>query len=108
MRIESLYFWQIVAGLSVGTFFIRSFLIFLSSHIRINNRSKEILTFIPAAILPALIAPLVFFHKGQVEALHGKERLFVLILATGVSYFAKNMLITIGFGLTLLYFITQS
>jgi branched-subunit amino acid transport protein len=69
---------------------------------------KEVLSFIPAAILPAMIAPMVFFHQGEVVFLAGKERLAVLILATLVCYYTKNMLITIGFGLALLYLLTQN
>jgi len=101
--ISNKYFWLCTFGLSLSTILIRSSFIFLSNKINISARTKEIFTFIPAAILPAMIAPLVFFHKGQVENLFEKERFVVLIIATIICYFTKSMFITIIFGLSLLY-----
>jgi branched-subunit amino acid transport protein len=105
--IPNLYFWQISLMLAVGTFTIRGLIIFMSARIKISTRVKEILTFIPAAILPAMVSPMVFFHQGEVMWLANKERMIVLIFASIVCYFTKNMLITIGFGLSLLYVLTQ-
>ncbi len=107
MPIETFYFWKIIAALSIGTFAIRSSIIFLSAKIKISDRAKEIFSFIPAAILPALITPLVFFHQGTVDLFLGKERMIVLMLATVVCYFTKSMLVTICFGLITLYAITS-
>ncbi len=105
--IESKYFWTITALLSIGTITIRFLFIALSAKIKISIRTQEIFSFIPAAILPALIAPMAFYHSGQVAWLLGKERFFILALATIVCYFTKNMLATIGFGLACLYVITN-
>lgn len=104
--IQSEYFWFNVIALSLGTFVIRASLILLSSKLKISNRAKEIFTFIPAAILPALVAPMVYFHKGQVDWVLGKERLLVLILATLFCYYTKSMVVTITVGLSLLYALT--
>ena len=106
MKIDSNYFLNIVLALAVGTIFIRGSIIFLSSKIEISNRAKQILSFIPAAILPALIAPLVFFHQGKVPLLLGKERLVVLTLSAVVCYLTRNTLLTILFGLISLYLVT--
>lgn len=105
--IESVYFWTATVCLGIGTYIIRGLFIFLSSKIKISERIKEILSFIPAAILPAMIAPMVFYHQGQVEALMHKERLVILILAVVFCYFVRNMLLTLGFGLGLLFIFTQ-
>lgn len=105
--IESNYFWTVTALLSVGTITIRFLFIALSSKIKISARTQEIFSFIPAAILPALIAPMAFYQKGQVAWLMGKERFFILALATVVCYFTKNMLATIAFGLACLYVIAN-
>ncbi len=101
--IDSAFFWQNTLLLALGTFTIRSFIIFISARIKISERFKEILSFIPSAILPAMIAPMVFFHNGENTFLGGHERLFVIILATVVCYYFKNMLVTIIFGLSLLF-----
>ncbi len=105
--IQPNYFWINIFAIAVGTLLIRGSLVALSSKIIINDRTKEVFSFIPAAILPAFIAPAVFFHSGKVDWLFGKERLAILILATGVCYFVRNTLATIVFGLAALYFLTN-
>jgi len=101
------YFWTIILFLSLATFTIRFSIISISGKIKITDRMKEIFSFIPAAILPALITPIVFLHQGQASTLLYKERFFILVLSALVCYLSKSMFVTILFGLSLLYFCTQ-
>jgi branched-subunit amino acid transport protein len=105
--IDSLYFWTVVLFLSLGTISIRSSFVIASSKFTLSNETKKLFSYIPAAILPAIITPMVVFHQGSIEALYGKERFFILILATLVSYVTKSMITTVGFGLIALYVLTQ-
>ncbi len=105
--IESTYFWLIVFFISLGTLSIRFSFIALSSKMKINKDLEKIFSFIPAAILPALFTPMVFFHKGTVDQVLGMERMVILIFAIIVSYKTKSMVATILFGLLSLYAITQ-
>jgi branched-subunit amino acid transport protein len=105
--IDTRYFWVNIFAIATGTLMIRGSLIALANQIRISERSKQIFSFIPAALLPAFIAPAVYFHQGKVDWLYGKERLFIVILATGVCYFTRNTLATIVFGLAALYLLTN-
>lgn len=102
--IPSNYFWLNIFFLSIGTIAIRFSFIAFSSRLKISDRLKDIFSFIPSAILPALIAPGVFFHKGSVAIVQGKERFVILILATIVCYLTRSTLATIAFGLVALYF----
>ncbi len=104
--IETGYFWFNILLLALGTIAIRFSLIAMSSRVRISERVKELFSFIPAAILPAFVAPAVFFHQGQVQTLWGKERLAILIFATAIAYFSRSTLATIAFGLVALYLVT--
>lgn len=101
------YFWLNIVLLAVGTLAIRSSIILASTRVKISPRVKEIFSYIPAAVLPALAAPMVFFHNGVVNGLFNKERLVILLLATVVAFVTKKMTITLVFGLVLLYFLTQ-
>ena len=105
--IESSYFWLIFVCLMVGTFTIRVSLIAASSRVKISERAKELFAFIPAAILPAFIAPFAFFHEGQAAWAQGKERFLVLLLSTVVCMWSRSTVVTICFGLSALYVITQ-
>ena len=104
------FFWKVVSLLALGTFVIRFSVIgFLSrgERVGISDRVREGFSFIPAAILPALIAPGVFFHQGHVASLLGKERLVALLASTGVAFYYRKTLPTIGFGLLFLYALTR-
>jgi len=105
--IETSYFWMNVGLLAMGTIGIRMSLIAVSAKVKISDRTKEIFSYIPAAILPAFVAPAAFFHEGQVSWLAGKERMAVMILATAVSYYSRSTLATILFGLITLYLLTS-
>ncbi len=105
--IDKNYFLLNVAGLVIGTVFIRGFFIALSSKMNISIKVKELFTFIPAAIFPALIMPATFFHQGAVEVLGGKERFCVLMLAAVACFFIRSTLFVIGFGLALLFMISK-
>lgn len=107
--IEASYFWTVVIFLSIGTLAIRGSIIAVSSagKFAISDRMRELFTFIPAAIIPAIVVPMVFFHNGKVEWLGQRERLWVLIMATVVCHFTRHMVATVGFGLIALYLLTQ-
>ncbi len=102
--IDKNYFLTNVLLLAIGTIFIRGFFIALSSKLNITPKVRELFTFIPAAIFPALIMPATFFHQGAVEWLGNKERFVVLLVSALACFFIRNTLFVICFGLCLLYF----
>lgn len=101
--INTTSFWISIISIAVGTLVIRSSLILMSSKLKISKKVELIFSYIPAAVLPALLMPMVFFHKGEVELLLSKERLVVLLFATLVCFYTKSMLVTVAFGLISLY-----
>lgn len=105
--IEGNYFLLVVILLTIGTIAIRGFFIALSGKMKISAKVKDLFTYIPSAILPALAVPATFFHQGQVEWLAGKERFLILIVASIACYFYRNTLFVVGLGLVLLYVVTS-
>jgi branched-subunit amino acid transport protein len=101
------YFLLNVIALTIGTIAIRGSFIALSGKMHISAKVKDLFTYIPAAILPALVIPATFFHLGQVEWLAGKERFIILLLVTIAVYFYRNTLFVIVLGLFLLYAATN-
>lgn len=97
------YFWTNILALGVVTFVIRASFIALSSRIEINDRLREIFSFIPASVLPAFIAPAVYFHQGHIQLFEGKERLVVITLSGIICFMFRNTFVTITFGIILLY-----
>lgn len=97
------YFWMTIIPIGIGTFFIRASVIYLSSRITISKRAKEIFSFIPAAILPALVAPMVFFYRGENQTFFYKERVLALLVAIIICLKSKNIFVTIILGLLSLF-----
>lgn len=105
--IQAYYLWTNILLLAIGTLLIRSSILLFSSKIVISDRLKEIFSFIPCAVLPALAVPMVFYYPGQIQWLMNKERLAILLLSTVVAYFSKKMTTTLIFGLIALYLLSQ-
>ncbi len=105
--IDGNYFLLNVFLLVIGTIAIRGSFIAVSGKMKISDKTREIFTYIPAAILPAFIVPATFFHQGRISEVFGKERFLILVLAGIVFYFVRSTLLNIGLGLGLLYLITQ-
>lgn len=100
------YFWTNVFFLMIGTIGIRISIIAVSGRIQINERWREIFSYIPAAILPAFVAPAVVLHHGHVNWVFGKERLLILVAASLICFLTRSTLATIAFGLVMLYLIS--
>lgn len=105
--IDSHYFWICVALLAIGTIAIRGSIIALADKVKIPERSRELFSYIPAAILPAIVTPMVLLHQGHVEWLGYKERSVALALSTFAFFFSRNMVFTVLFGLLCLHAITH-
>lgn len=98
--IQDGYFYSIVALLTIGTVFIRGSFIAFSGKMNLTAKTKDLFTYIPAAILPALILP-ASFHQPT------SDRFLVLLVAIFAGFFVRNTLFIISLGLALLYFITH-
>lgn len=99
------YLWQTIIPLGLGTLLIRCSFLFFGNRIKISPLIRELFTYIPAAVLPALTLPMVYFHEGIVSSLYGQERLVAFIVGVIVCIISRNILVTITFGLLALYFL---
>lgn len=104
--IDSTYFITNVILLMLGTIAIRGSFIAISGKMKISHKVKDLFTYIPAAILPALILPGTFYHQGAVEWLNGKERFVVMLVCLVVCSFIRHTLFCICLGLGLLYLVS--
>lgn len=103
--INERYFVLNVLLLATGTFAIRGAFIAVSGRVRISPRVRDLFSYIPAAIFPALVLPATFYHKGHAALLAGKERFVTLLVVIVFAFWVRNTLAVILFGLGLLYVI---
>ena len=74
-------------------------MIFLLKKDVLNDNAKKILSFVPAAIFPAIIFPPIFLDDTGSVDLENNPKILAAIFAIIVGYFSKNIISTIFAGL---------
>ena len=70
-----------------------------------NKRTKIILSYVPSAIFPAIIFPLIFLDDFGNLDLENNPKIMAAILAIIAGYLSKNIIITIFIGMTSYWFL---
>ncbi len=100
-------FWIITLVVGLGNFALRAIFVYAMERIPITGTLRTILSYIPAAVLAALVAPAIILHQGNLtlplDWLSGNERTIAALAALLVSFWKRNMLLTIVTGMGILY-----
>ena len=64
-----------------------------------NDRIREVLSYVPSAIFPAIIFPAIFLDNNGSILIEDNPKILAAIIATVVGVFTKNILATIFSGL---------
>ena len=64
-----------------------------------NNRIREVLSYVPSAIFPAIIFPAIFLDNSGSIQLEENPKILAAIIAMGVGIFSRNIIATIFAGL---------
>ena len=91
--------WSLIFYAGIITFITRFSMIFLLKKDILNDRAKKILSFVPAAIFPAIIFPPIFLDSTGALDLDSNPKILAAILAIIIGYFSKSVLATIFSGL---------
>lgn len=95
--------WTVIVGLMILTGLIRYSFLGLFREREFPPRVKTALSFVPATVLPALVAPLVVFApKAEPlapDTLAEPHRLLAALAALGVGMITRNMLAAIAAGM---------
>ena len=65
-----------------------------------NDRIREILSYVPSAIFPAIIFPAIFLDNSGDFQLENNPKIMAAIIAMIVGIISKNIIATIFSGLT--------
>ena len=91
--------WALITYCGLITFFTRFLMIALLKKEMFNDRIREVLSFVPSAIFPAIIFPAIFLDNSGSFDLTDNPKILAAIVATGVGIFSRNILATIFSGL---------
>ena len=80
-------------------------MIFLLNKDILNDKAKRILSFVPAAIFPAIIFPPIFLDSEGYLDLENNSQIPAAIFAIIVWYLSRNILATIFAGLISYWFL---
>ena len=97
--------WSLIIYAGIITFVTRFSMIFLLKKDILNNKAKKILSFVPAAIFPAIIFPPIFLDNAGTLYLDSNPKILAAIFAIIVGFFSKNIIATIFAGLTSYWFL---
>ena len=64
-----------------------------------NDRIREVLSYVPSAIFPAIIFPAIFLDNSGSIQLEENPKILAAIIAMGVGIFSRNIIATIFAGL---------
>jgi len=70
-----------------------------------NDRIREVLSYVPSAIFPAIIFPAVFLNNSGVLDIENNPKVIAAITATIISILSRNILATIFSGLISYWFL---
>ena len=90
----------LIGGMALLTFLLRYGLIGMSGRIKLSSSVIQMLRYVPPAVLTALVAPAVLMPSGDRLMLsYTNARLVGAITAILVSYWTRNLLLTIVLGM---------
>ena len=97
--------WSLIIYAGIITFVTRFSMIFFLRKDILNDKAKKILSFVPAAIFPAIIFPPIFLDDNGTVDLENNPKILAAIFAIIVGYFSKNIIATIFAGLISYWFL---
>ena len=102
MSAGSLNVWLMIVAAGIATFLIRLSFIALLGRLNAPEWFTRLLSFVPPAVLSAIIFRDVLIQNGALINSIANPRLLAALIASVVAWHTKNALITIGVGMAAL------
>ena len=91
--------WALIIYCGIITYLTRFSMIALLKKEMFNDRIREVLSYVPSAIFPAIIFPAIFLDSSGSFELTDNPKILAAIIATCVGIFTRSILATIFSGL---------
>ena len=91
--------WSLIIYCGLVTFFSRFLMIAILKKEMFTDRIREVLSFVPSAIFPAIIFPAIFLDTTGDLAIENNPKILASVIAVIVGVFTKNIIATIFSGL---------
>ena len=87
--------WALIVYCGLITFFTRFSMIALLKKEMFNDRIREVLSYVPSAIFPAIIFPAIFIDEMGFLQFENNPKILASIIAVIVGTLSKNIIATI-------------
>jgi branched-subunit amino acid transport protein len=95
--------WLTIIGVALATFLLRaSFMVFADPQ-RFPHRFRQALTFVPPAVLAAIVVPGLLFHEGVIDLTTANPRWIAGAIAILVGAWVRNAMAAIASGMVALW-----
>ena len=91
--------WALIIYCGLITFLTRFSMVALLKKEMFNDRVREVLSYVPTAIFPAIIFPAIFLDNSGSILIEDNPKILAAIIATGIGIFTRNIIATIFSGL---------
>ena len=97
--------WSLIIYCGIITFLTRFSMIALLKKDTFDQKTKIILSYVPSAIFPAIIFPLIFLDNTGNLDFENNPKIVAAIVAVIIGYFSKNVIATIFSGIVSYWFL---
>jgi len=97
--------WTTIIYCGIITYLTRFSMIFLLKEDILSDKVKKVLSFVPAAIFPAIIFPPIFLDNEGFLDLENNPKILASIFAIIIGYFSRSIIATIFVGLISYWFL---
>lgn len=95
--------WLTIGGVAAVTFALRLSFIVLLGRVDIPPFLERALRYVPAAVLTAVVIPLLFYAEGSLEVSLGNERLVAGVVAALICWRTRSVPLTLVGGMATLW-----
>ena len=97
--------WSLIIYCGIITFFSRYLMIAILKKEMFTDRIRDVLSYVPSAIFPAIIFPAIFLDINGDILIENNPKIFAAIIAMIIGLLSKNVLATIFSGLISYWFL---
>ena len=97
--------WALIIYCGIITYLTRFSMIAILKKEMFNNRLREVLSYVPSAIFPAIIFPAIFLDDLGAFQFEDNPKILAAAIAMIIGILSRNIIATIISGLTSYWFI---
>ena len=97
--------WALIIYCGIITYLTRFSMIAILKKEMFNNRVREVLSYVPSAIFPAIIFPAIFLDDLGVFQFEDNPKILAAAIAMIIGILSRNIIATIISGLASYWFI---